>query len=135
MLPLLLFERAGQECKSLLAVGRDFRIFITVNFVTAQERFLAVKRESNERALDFLNTDLDTAFTFVRIASDSGNDPETRSRNLANATRAYEAVSRLLAHLDRDELRANAFDAVKAKLDDLGANLKRLRQPESPDRS
>jgi len=54
-------------------------------------------------AVGFLITDLNTAMTFVAIALNADRNPETKSRNMANARRAHDTVSRL-----RNNLRCTA---------------------------
>lgn len=46
----------------------------------------------------FLITDLDLAMTLTHIADDAAHDSDKRSRNKANARRAYDSVLRISDH-------------------------------------
>lgn len=71
----------------------------------------------------FFLTDVDMAMTLTRIASDSRKDSEKRSRNQANARRAYDEVCRIsrgaaLSESDRND--------VEEKLAELRSVLQQL---------
>lgn len=51
--------------------------------------------DASKTGADFLVTDLDTAFTFLEVATATGIE-ETRKRNHEKAHRAYQTVVRLL---------------------------------------
>jgi hypothetical protein len=50
--------------------------------------FARLRDESNKIGVDFLLTELDTAFTFLEVA-DTTASAETRLRNRTNALKAY----------------------------------------------
>jgi len=71
----------------------------------------------------FLLTDMDMALTLTRIASDAPEDSERKSRNLANARRAYDEVSRISR---RARLSYNERKDVDEKLAELRSALRQL---------
>ena len=61
----------------------------------------------------FLITDLGLAITLTRVAGDAAEDSEKRNRNLANARRAYDDVSRISSHASlTDNERQNVDDKL-----------------------
>jgi hypothetical protein len=50
--------------------------------------------EINRTRFEVVITDLETALTFTRIASQAGNNSEKKSQDQANAGRAYESMLR-----------------------------------------
>ncbi len=66
---------------------------------------------------DFLITDLELGTTLARIAANSRNDPQKRTRNVQNARRAYDMVRQFAA-------RVMLSGAQRVELDDKAAGLK-----------
>lgn len=75
--------------------------------------------DSRQISVDLLLTDIDVAFTFLRTAEIS-EIPETKSRNVQHATKAYIDISRQLAIMD---LTLNAREELDRKLEDLRERL------------
>lgn len=55
-----------------------------------------LKGELNERQVELIKVDLETAFTFATIANDAGGDAQKRERNTYNARRGYDTVVRYM---------------------------------------
>ena len=71
----------------------------------------------------FLRIDLETAFTFLKIAGET-NDDARRSRNIQSARKAYETVIKLSrkVELPDEDIQAinKMLEELKTKLADLG---------------
>jgi hypothetical protein len=74
-------------------------------------------------AFEFLLTDLNLAMTMARIASDSLDDPEKKTRNLENARKAYDAVLHLSS---KSKLSESERGEVNGKLGNLRSSLEAL---------
>jgi hypothetical protein len=72
--------------------------------------------------MEFINTDLDVALTFTKIAQKSRNQ-ETVTRNRANARRAYDTV---LRYLQRVSATAEASEQINTKLEQVKSALQKL---------
>src|SRR5579864_7292989 len=59
------------------------------------DRASSLKRELNDRKVDLIKVDLDTAMTFATIARDSSDQQKT-ARNAAHARKGYEAIVHFL---------------------------------------
>ena len=78
---------------------------------------------AEKNILELLHTDLELAFTFLKIAEDAPSQPEKRERNIENARKAYETTLKWLERMkpgDPDE------QEIRSKLEHLGQGLKRL---------
>jgi hypothetical protein len=71
----------------------------------------------NPTAVESLRIDLKTANTFIRLASRSKVASETKTRNQANARRAYDAVLHMCKQLT----------LTNADVQDIDKGLKRLK--------
>jgi len=80
------------------------------------DEFLATVRQCNRASVNFLKTDLETAFTFSAIAALS-KDQSQRDRMRQNARKAYDTVFRLIPRVELSPADARFLDR----------NLKRLR--------
>lgn len=84
---------------------------------------MASLERMNQASVQFLKIDLETAFTFVRIAQDT-KDTARRARNIQSARKAYETVLKFSRKLDLhpdDTLTINqALEGLKTKLTRLG---------------
>lgn len=76
-----------------------------------------------QTAATFLITDLGVAMTLIRIAGNAAEGSEKRNRNRANARRAYDAVSRISAHVF---LAADDRQVVDERLAELRSALEQL---------
>ena len=77
----------------------------------------------NRRGIELIFTDLEVAFTFADMAARS-EEPETRSRNRANARTAYFQIrDKLLPLCSPNELE---YAEIVGKLDELRHCLERL---------
>jgi hypothetical protein len=87
----------------------------------------SLKAELNERKVDLIKVDLETAFTFMKIAQEAGDDQEKRLRNREHARRGYDAVTHFLetAKLGRSEREAidRRIGQLKTALEDLGESV------------
>lgn len=83
-----------------------------------------LKNQLEERKVDLIKVDLDTAFTFARIAQDAADDEEKRLRNREHARRGHDAVVHFFqtAGLDPSEREAiyRRIGQLKSLLEDLG---------------
>jgi hypothetical protein len=71
-------------------------------------------RDLSTTGLEFLRTELATGHTFVRLAQDATESPETRQRNRINAQTAYLAILRFAPRLAMtDEERAAIMQRVE----------------------
>jgi hypothetical protein len=88
------------------------------------QNFSRIREALNRNKADFLKTDLDTALTFVDIASQAGLNLGKKLRNQANARRAYDTVLRFLKHatLNAEEDREiyDRLSRLKLALEKLG---------------
>lgn len=85
--------------------------------------FTRLREESNRIGIDFLLTELDTAFTFLDVAKTTGS-PETRVRNRSNAHEAYVIAQRMQTRVVMEPRQKAMFDEklelLKETLQDLG---------------
>lgn len=87
------------------------------------DELLATRQRMNRASTDFLKIDLETAFTFVKIAKQAG-DRVRRERNRAAARKAYETVLRFLNKVETgdEDLRliTGALGQLRSELEILG---------------
>jgi hypothetical protein len=76
--------------------------------------------EANQKGVEFLLVELDTAFTFIDVAG-TANNPEAAERNYQHALNAYNVVLRFLP---RVSLEAAQQAAIAEKLARLKTRLK-----------
>jgi hypothetical protein len=62
----------------------------------AERRNEFLKGELNDRQVELIKVDLETAFTFATIANDADGDAQKRERNTYNARRGYDTVLRYM---------------------------------------
>jgi hypothetical protein len=83
--------------------------------------------DMNQNVVEFLMADLDSALAFAQRASGLNIDPETRRRNLINARKAYDTVTRLREKIRLDSEQQSDFDEkrtnVKNALEQLGERI------------
>jgi hypothetical protein len=82
-----------------------------------------VHEDFNQRGIDFLNIDADTALTMAQIASAADKNSEKRARNQRNARRAYETI---LHFGERTTFTSEQADKLDHKLRLLKAALEQL---------
>ncbi len=80
---------------------------------------------AEKNILELLHTELELAFTFLKIARDSESQPEKRERNIENAKKAYATTAKWLERMnpedaEREEIRGRLSDLREA-LKELGA--------------
>jgi hypothetical protein len=79
--------------------------------------------DPNTTSIEFLLTDLETAFTFMDVAQTSG-DQEVKQRNHTNARLAYDTVTRFLPKVKPTAAQQQAIDEkltlLKARLEAVG---------------
>jgi hypothetical protein len=78
--------------------------------------FFRLQSELNDRKVDLIKSDLQTASTFVTIAEDADNDSPKRSRNRKNARKGHDTVLHFLES-------AMVSDAERSE-----ANLRKLKR-------
>lgn len=85
--------------------------------------FSRLHEQSNQIGIDFLLTELDTAFTFLDVAETTHSD-ETRERNRGHAREAYETVRRLEKKVVMEPSQKTEFHRkvaeLKQRLQELG---------------
>lgn len=89
--------------------------------------YFGVRSDSNERGVEFLLIDLDSALTFLDAAKLYEDEDHIRQAHY-HARRAYEAVLRFLPIVQPDEAQRQTIDA---KLELLKGRLASLRGAES----
>lgn len=94
--------------------------------MTPMSSFSRLREDSNKIGIDFLLTELDTAFTFLSVA-DTTSSSETRDRNRRNAFDAYRTVLRMRPRVvmgspQKVEFQDKVSD-LKRRLEDLGFEL------------
>jgi len=80
---------------------------------------------TSQVGIEFLRTEVETAFVFARVASDA-QDSEKRLRNVRNARRAYDTLLHFMQRLvltpdARDEIHLRIWD-LRRQLINLGEN-------------
>src|SRR5215471_4932400 len=80
------------------------------------ERFERLRSSLNQNSLEFLNTDIDTAFTMVELALNAYPGSEKRARNTSNARRAYDTIVRLARRVDVSPEQARLLDGKLERL-------------------
>jgi hypothetical protein len=58
--------------------------------------FEQLKSELNQRKIELIEVDIDTAMTFASIAQGAGDDKQKAGRNRKNARKGYDAVTYFL---------------------------------------
>ncbi|MGA8223723.1 MAG: hypothetical protein WB780_18890 [Candidatus Acidiferrales bacterium] len=93
-----------------------------------EDRNASLKKDSDQRRLDFdsnligiVNTELDLANTFVRIAKSGGEEKTLRNRK--NARKSYDAV---LYYLDKTTLTQEEKTQIEDQLATLKSDLQSL---------
>ena len=81
-----------------------------------------IKPDTQVPEIAFLRAELDTGFTFSKIAL-GANYEDKRARNQANARRAYDTILHFLPSTD---LEADEATEIKSKLEQLKSGLKVL---------
>ena len=88
--------------------------------------FTRLRDESNKIGIEFLLTELDTAFTFLSVAATTGS-PETRERNRKHACEAYEIAHRMQSKVVMEPCQKGIFQeriaGLRKRLEDLGYNV------------
>lgn len=79
--------------------------------------------ELNERKVELIRVDLETAFTFATIASDAGDDAEKRQRNTQNARKGYDTITR---YMKTAAIEPNERIAIGNRANELHDLLRRL---------
>lgn len=82
-----------------------------------------LKDELNQRQVELIRIDLDTAFTFAKIAKEAGHDVEKRQRNARNARQGYEAVTHFIQTAQLDPNERTALDRKISELRELLSRL------------
>ena len=67
-------------------------------FANQNEKHSELMERANTVGIDFLKTEIQTAFTFIQVAETSSS-PETRARNFGLALKGYHAVLHFLPRL------------------------------------
>lgn len=75
-----------------------------------------LRDDFNHSGFDFLTVDLDTPILFTERAFLSKGDPQAEQRNVTNARKGYEAVTRLREKLKLDSEEQGAFEAKRMNL-------------------
>lgn len=87
------------------------------------DEVLATRQSLNRISTDFLKVDIQTAFTFTRIALQT-EDPVRKRRNRRSARTAYDTVLRLMGKIQLSESDARVLDSklkrLKSELRELG---------------
>lgn len=96
--------RDGRQAIQASALGRGIK--------HAQD----LSEQLNARKVDLIKVDLETAFTFAKIAQEAADNQAKRIRNRQHARRGYDAVRHFLetARLEQAER-----DAIDRKIDQL----------------
>lgn len=88
--------------------------------------FTRLQEESNQIGIEFLLTELDTAFTFLDVAQTTAS-AHTRERNQKHACEAYDMARRMQARVVMEPTQRDAFkdklSLLKKRLEDLGHNV------------
>lgn len=77
--------------------------------------FTRLHEESNKIGVEFLLTEVETAFTFLAVA-ETTSSPETRERNRNNAFEAYKTVIRMQSKIVMEPNRKSDFRQKVADL-------------------
>ncbi len=85
------------------------------------DEYLSTRERVNRASAEFLKIDVDTALTFLQIASQTG-DEVRRQRNLEAARRAYDTVVRLM---ERVTLSEQESQTLTVRLERLRTQLER----------
>ncbi|HEY6464640.1 MAG TPA: hypothetical protein VIY69_01535 [Candidatus Acidoferrales bacterium] len=89
-------------------------------------------KQLNDQKVDLIKIDLQTSFTFAKIAKGATDDREKRLRNRHHARRGYDAVTHFLetAKLGRSERDAieQGIGRLKAELKELGESFDRRHE-------
>lgn len=84
--------------------------------------FTRLHEESNKIGVEFLLTEVETAFTFLAVA-ETTSSPETRERNRNNAFEAYKTVIRMQSKIVMEPNRKSDF---RQKVADLRKRLQEI---------
>jgi hypothetical protein len=83
-----------------------------------------LRNSLNQNSLEFLNTDIETALILAAIARNASRGSDKRERNIANARRAYDAITRLAKRVkvtpEQAELLDHKLEKLKTSLQQLG---------------
>jgi hypothetical protein len=97
--------------------------------------FAQMREQSNRTEADFLQIELDTAFTFLQTAEITRLE-ETRLRNYNNARTAYETVVRLCARVTLPLEERSMFETrladLRSRLQELGVVPSGAEAPHPP---
>lgn len=103
---------------------------LAVNNEIGQAQLLG--KQLNDQKVDLIKIDLQTSFTFAKIAKDAADDREKQLRNRHHARRGYDAVNHFLetAKLGRSERDAieQGIGRLKTELEELGESFDRRRE-------
>ena len=118
-----------RRAKRQNSANRGLKDF-AVNKEIGQAQLLS--KQLNDQKVDLIKIDLQTSFTFAKIAKDSADDREKQLRNRHHARRGYDAVTHFLetAKLARSERDAieQAIGRLRAELKELGESVERRHE-------
>jgi hypothetical protein len=82
----------------------------------------ASRDELNQKSVDFLKVDVETALTFSKIAIESF-DPAKKKRNRKNARKGYDTILRFMSKVSMED---EDTDYLSDRLRELKSNLQNL---------